>query len=103
MKYIISENRIKSLIYKYLDKMEWEAEDVGDLVVYGDKKRIFDTFDEYLAINPEFLDTMEGFFGENTGQHLMEWFNENFDHPVIDFGAAEFYNDEDDEDEEEDW
>jgi hypothetical protein len=102
MKYIISENSVKSLIYKYLDKIDWEVEDVGDLVVYGDKKRIFDTFDEYLSINPEFLDTMEGFFGEDAGQHLMNWFNENFDHPVNDFGAAEFYGD-DEYDEEENW
>ena len=43
MKYIISENRVKSLIYKYLDNMDWNVEDVGDLVVYGDNKRIFDT------------------------------------------------------------
>jgi len=103
MKYIISENSVKSLIYKYLDKIDWEVEDVGDLVVYGDTKRIFDTFDEYLSINPEFLDTMEGFFGEEAGQHLMNWFNENFDHAVNDFGAAEFYGDKEEEDEEEDW
>ena len=77
--------------------MDWNVEDVGDLVVYGDNKRIFDTFDEYLSINPDFLDKMEGFFGENVGQYLMEWFNENFDHPVDDYGAAEFYDDEEEE------
>ena len=27
----------------------------------------------------------------------MEWFNENFDHPVDDYGAAEFYDDDEEE------
>lgn len=97
MKYIISENRIKSLIYKYLDKINWSAEDFGDLVVYGDGLRVFDTFDEYLSIHPDFLDKIEGFFGEDAGKYLMEWFNENFEHPVEDYGAAEFYDDEEEE------
>jgi hypothetical protein len=99
MKYIISESRVKSLIYTYLNKMDWEAHGSEDLTVYGDNRRIFDTFDEYLAINPTFLDTIEGFFGEDAGQHVMEWFNGTFDGNVNEFGPAEFYDDEYDDEE----
>lgn len=101
MKYILPENRIKSVLEKYLNNIEWSVDDVGDLVVWGNNERVFDTFDDQLSISPSFLEKMEGFFGEDAGDYLMEWFNANFDHPVTEWGEAEFY-DEDDEDEE-DW
>lgn len=102
MKYTIGENRLKSIMSTWLDEFEWDVEDVGDLVVYGNNERIFDTFGDNLSVSPSFMDKVFGLFGDDADKYLLEWFNENFEweeSPAKEISYADFYNDLDDEEE----
>jgi hypothetical protein len=100
MKYLITEDRLQAVFNKYMDEFTWEVEDFGDIAVFGNRMRYFDTFGDYLSINPFFLEKMTTLFGENAGDLMFNWFNENFEwesHPATDWGEAEFYEEENDE------
>lgn len=97
---MITENRLKEIFEKYMSKFDWSVEDFGDIAVYADGKRVFDTFEDYLSINPFFLDGLQTFFGDSAGDLLLDWFNSNFEfdsHPATDWGPAEFYDEEEEQ------
>jgi hypothetical protein len=100
MKYLISEDKLQKAFNTYLNHFEWEVEFFEDIAVYGNGMRVFDTFDDYLSIHPNFLEKLESIFGSKAGDLALNWFNENFDwtyHPATDWGAADFYDDEDED------
>ena len=96
-------NRLLKLVSAYLDSMDFEShgsinaegEPEGDLTVYGDGERLFDTFDDFLSIQPKFLRTMEGLFGDDVGNYIALWFSKAFDWEVSEWDEAEFYDDDD--------
>lgn len=101
MKYLITEDRLQAVFNKYMDEFTWDVEDFGDIAVFGNGMRYFDTFEDYLSIHPHFLEKMITLFGERAGDLIMDWFNNNFEwesHPATDWGAADFYDEEDEED-----
>jgi len=59
MKYLITEDRLQAVFNKYMDVFTWEVEDFGDIAVFGNRMRYFDTFEDYLSINPHFLEKMQ--------------------------------------------
>lgn len=98
--------KISDLVSEYLESMDIEIHgsmddsglQEGDITVFGDGKRLFDTFDDYLAINPSFLRTMEGLFGENAGNYISNWFSNYFDYELSDWGEGDFYDSDEEED-----
>jgi len=97
MNYLITEDRLQSVFNKYMDEFTWRVDDFGDIVVFGDGARYFDTFGDYLSINPFFLEKMTTLFGENAGDLMFNWFNKNFEwesHPATEWGEADFYEEE---------
>lgn len=101
MKYVVKEEKLKSIFKKYMDDIDWEVDSNGDdITVWGDKNRVFDTFGEYITTNPMFLDKMYSLFGEKVDTYILDWFNDNFEwdsHPgkVVDY--ADFYDDIDED------
>ena len=83
MKYIITENKLRSVFDRYMDQYTFEIHSQGegeDMTVFienGD--RVFDTFDENLVVNPKLWEKLEGLFGENFEPYLVDWFNKSFD------------------------
>lgn len=102
MNYLITEDKLQSVFNKYLNEFKWDVEDFGDLAVFGNGLRLFDTFEDYLAVNPDFYEKLQSIFGDRSNELLLNWFNDNFEwesHPLTDVGPADFYDDdEEDED-----
>lgn len=99
MKYLISEDKLKKVFNKYLDEMEWEVESFHDIVVFGNGVRVFETNNDVLLIQKNFLEKIESIFGSEVGDLTLSWFNENFDwsyHPATDWDIdeSELYNDD---------
>ena len=96
---------IKDLVNEYMETMDFEIHgslddsglNEGDITVYGDNDRIFDTFEDYLSISPRFMRQMEGLFGDNVGDYLSDWFSNYFDYEIKDWGEADFYWEDDDD------
>jgi len=100
MKYIISENRFRSIIEKWLNNHDWEIIDQGDLTIYADTQRVLDTFDEVLSISPFFMGKIEGLFGKVPSELLIDWFNDYFEPEtlVTELTIADFYDNLEEED-----
>lgn len=99
MKYIISENRLESIIRNWLSDFDWEIMDSGDLTVFGNGVGIFSTFGDHLSVSPAFLEKMNGLFGEGSGDFLVDWFNEYFEPEtqIVTWDISDFWDSIEDE------
>ena len=100
MEYVITSQRLKSVFNHYMDEFTLQINDLdGDLTVFIEGgERIFDTFDDHLAVNPKFWEKLQGLFGESMESLLIDWFNETFTWNVKTTDADwDFYGYEEDE------
>lgn len=104
MKYIVPKSKIQMLVNRYFDSFEFTIDDLGDDWVVWDAKsgeRMFDTFEDNLAIEEGLYTTMNDLFQvEDIGTYILNWFNQHFDKNLDSYSDISHQDDDEEDDDE---
>jgi hypothetical protein len=89
MKYIITESRIKHLIWNYLNRPDYDIlEDENEIILAnknGDYDWTYSFYDGRLLVSNHIISGLEGLFnlsGDDALEYAGEWFEEMYEYPV---------------------